>query len=112
MATLPLRPCSAPGCPALVQRGRCPVHARAKARERPDLETGRLYRTKRWAHLRQSILAHAPLCRDCQAAGRVEPATEAHHAVKHHGDLVLFFDATNLVGLCETCHARRTRAGE
>jgi 5-methylcytosine-specific restriction endonuclease McrA len=45
----------------------------------------------------------------CEQQGKVEPATELDHIVKHNGDPELFFDNTNWQGLCYTCH-RSTKA--
>lgn len=108
-ARLP-RPCSHPGCPAVVPPDRryCPDHERAE-RSRYDRERGsaaaRGY-DARWRRVRRMVLAEEPLCRRCAAAGRVMPATDVHHI---DGD-VRNLSRENLEPLCHECHSRETAA--
>lgn len=100
----PLRYCAAPNCPAKVARGFCADHQRLS----PASEHG-VYRTQRWRRLRLAVLADEPFC--------VEPgcrllAAEVHH--KQHRNVAphLFWERSNLEGLCHAHHAERTRRGE
>lgn len=102
--------CLEAGCPTLVPKGRCLRHARPRVSEGASLY--RLYRTARWRQLRALVLADNPLCRDCLSRGRTIPATDVDHDVPHHGDVEIFWNRENLVGLCRSCHSRKTRAGE
>lgn len=110
--TSPLRPCATPSCKALVPRGHCPAHAQQREHQRPNYATRRLYRTARWAALRNSVLNAEPLCVECKAAGRTEIATDVHHKQKHGGDLRLFWMRENLEGLCAAHHSAHTARGE
>ena len=101
---MPKRPCLEPGCPALVDSGRCARHAAGRAWRG-------WYRTARWAAMRQGVLMAQPLCPACHAEGRTEPATVVDHIEPHRGNVAMFWDVTNLQALCEAHHNRKTVAG-
>lgn len=63
-----------------------------------------LYSTKRWHRLRWHQLQREPLCRFCDALGKVTAAGVVDHKTPHKGDEALFFDEENLQSLCKTCH--------
>jgi 5-methylcytosine-specific restriction protein A len=48
------------------------------------------------------------LCVQCEAAGRLEPATVVDHVIPHHGDQALFWAEANWQGLCKRCHDAKT----
>lgn len=55
-----------------------------------------------WRRLRLMVLREQPVCADCQR----EPATEVDHLLaKRKGGTD---DMANLVGLCKSCHSRKT----
>ena len=64
----------------------------------------RLYKTARWARLREAQLAAEPLCRFCLAIEEVTEATVCDHIEPHKGDEALFYDPSNLQSLCAPCH--------
>ena len=104
MPRRPLRPCAHPGCPGLVERGRCARHTRQRRKMcRPDYS--RLYSTKRWRVGRRQFLAEHPWC---AAQGCAMPATDVDHMRPHRGDKALFFDQTNWQPLCHACHSVKT----
>jgi 5-methylcytosine-specific restriction protein A len=73
-----------------------------------------LYADPRWKGkhgLRLRVLREEPLCGECYKAGHVVPSAEVDHIVPHKGDEVLFFERTNVQGLCKPCHSRKTRRG-
>ena len=111
MPTAALRLCAAPGCMTRVRSGRCHVH-RPKEADRRNVDVRRLYRTPRWAALRQQLWRADPLCVECAKAGRIEPWTDLDHIVPHRGDLRLFWDVRNLQGLCASHHAAKTAGGK
>jgi len=80
--------------------------------QRRHLDVRKLYRTPRWAALRQQLWQADPLCGECAKAGRVEAWTDLDHVVPHRGDVRLFWDVSNLVGLCKRCHSAKTARGE
>ena len=64
----------------------------------------RLYKSARWQRLREAQLAAEPLCRVCDAMGRVTAAVVVDHRQPHRGNERLFFDPGNLQSLCEPHH--------
>ena len=66
--------------------------------------TGRLYDLRRWRRESRAYLARNPLCRMCEARGRVTLAQVVDHVVPHKGDEALFFDEDNWQPLCAPCH--------
>src|SRR5690606_28301072 len=65
----------------------------------------------RWARYAKQFLARHPLCRVCQAAGRVAAATEVDHIVPVQGAHdARFWDEANHQPLCRSCHAAKTAA--
>jgi 5-methylcytosine-specific restriction enzyme A len=112
MPTAALPYCVEPGCTARVPSGRCAAHRQDVEAYRPNIHIRRLYRTARWRRIREQKQRENPLCAECQANGYVEPWTDLDHRIPHRGDLVLFWDASNLVGLCHPHHSAKTRRGE
>ena len=107
-----LRPCAYPTCSELVSSGRCATHAQQQEQGRSNWEVRRWYRTARWRKLRNLILNEYPLCRACVAEGTLQPSTDVDHIIPHRGNSDLFWDETNLQGLCATHHSRKTKAGQ
>lgn len=58
----------------------------------------------RWQKRRLLWLLNHPLCRWCDEANRVTPATVVDHIEPHRGDPQLFWDETNWQSLCKDCH--------
>lgn len=110
MPTRPSRPCTEPGCPVLVQGGRCPAHLSA-VRKKVDAQRGtsteRGYGT-RWRKARATYLKRHPLCVLCEAERRITPATVVDHIIPHKGDSALFWDTGNWQSLCKTHHDSKT----
>lgn len=65
-----------------------------------------------WQKASKGYLDHHPLCLLCQAKGLVTVATVVDHIVPHRGDSKLFWEKNNWQPLCETCHNRKTAAGQ
>ncbi|NUN51833.1 MAG: HNH endonuclease [Planctomycetaceae bacterium] len=108
------RPCPRNGCPERTSGGPCARHRAEKDRaldERRDPRIVRLYRSKRWLILRREVLAAQPTCLSCREEGIVSRATEVDHVTPHRGNLQLFFERSNLQGLCKRHHGSKT-AGE
>ena len=64
----------------------------------------RPYLTPAWKALRARVLARDQICRAC----RMVRATHADHIKPHRGDPALFWDITNIQGLCRSCHSSKT----
>ena len=60
-----------------------------------------------WLRLRSRYLAAKPTCNDCRRL-----ATEVHHIkpIRDYPELRLVWE--NLMGLCKSCHSKRTARGE
>ncbi len=69
------------------------------------------YAHRRWRRLRAAFLAEHPLCKLCEARGRVTPATVVDHrkAISAGGDP---WDWDNLQGLCKTDHDAAKKSQE
>jgi 5-methylcytosine-specific restriction protein A len=96
--------CAQAGCPNLVPRGRCPVHA-----QRPNVDVRRLYRTAPWRRLRDQVLRESNYT--CAQCGHVQVDLEVDHIVRHDGNVTLFWSRANLQPLCKPCHTRKTAGG-
>jgi 5-methylcytosine-specific restriction protein A len=119
--TRPARPCSYPGCGALVFDGtsRCPAHSkvgqfRGMSKDRPrqtwaDSPTGPSpYASAAWKRLRVAWLRAHPLCATCEKQGRLRAASEVDHVIPHCGSRLLFWDRSNLASICASCHSSKT----
>ena len=106
-----LRPCAVPSCRALVPRGRCALHALQLERARPNADIRHWYYTARWNALKTQVRSEEPCCQACARAGLSTPTEDIDHIQPHRSDAALFFERTNLQGLCKRCHAQKTRRG-
>jgi 5-methylcytosine-specific restriction enzyme A len=107
--------CHEPGCSVLVRSGRCTEHAARPANPAARVASDRVhgwYKTVAWRRLRGLVLRDNPFCRTCLERGRRVVAEEIDHIRRHNGDPVLFWDVSNLQGLCRSCHGRKTHRGE
>lgn len=101
------RPCSHPGCGALVRdgTGRCSKHPKATWVKSSPVKrvTGR-----RLQKLRAELFARDPLCAECRRQGRVTLATQRDHRVSlEEGGTE---DLENIQGLCHDCHDAKSKA--
>jgi len=102
-----LRPCTYPGCPAVVPAGRCARHVSLIRKQRPTPH--QLGYTYAWRKARAAYLRAHPLCVECEKIGKIIPADQVDHIIAHRGDKVLFWDVTNnWQSLCASCHSRKT----
>jgi 5-methylcytosine-specific restriction protein A len=73
-------------------------------------EYRRPYYTKQWAVLRREALTRdgyqCQRCRVILTNGRRSPRSAVvHHIKAHKGDMVLFYDLSNLQAVCWQCHS-------
>lgn len=103
------RPCTHPGCGALVRdgSGRCAKHPKPAWAVKKPTPTKRIT-GRRLQRMRAELFATDPLCAECQRQGRVTVATQRDHITPlcdGGAD-----DAGNVQGLCEPCHATKSQA--
>lgn len=101
MPWAPKKPCTQPGCGALVDKGRCEKHTKQQRKQsdarRPSPSRRGYGRT--WEKLRVMVLRRQPCC-PCG-----QPAVHVHHLVpKPEGD----DSFENLQALCHSCHSAET----
>jgi 5-methylcytosine-specific restriction enzyme A len=118
MPRRPRRPCTKPGCRALVEGGgRCPEHPypprfRGEVERESDARRGGA-RTRgydsTWERLRKLKLANDPLCEACLSVGVIEAADTVDHVtpLRDGGPRL---EMGNLQSLSRICHARKTAA--
>lgn len=120
MAGRALTPCPVPGCGVLVRGGgRCEAHkaqqdARVKElhnewrKRNPQPSRHERGYTNKWHKARTAFLVRHPLCKLCDDAGQVTPATVVDHIIDHKGDPAFFWDFGNWQALCKRCHDHKT----
>lgn len=103
-----LRPCTQPGCPALVPRGRCGAH-QARTSDLRGSAASRGY-DRQWRRWRESHLRENPICVDPYRQ-HIRPvvATVVDHIQPHCGDQATFWAPDNFQSLCARCHGHKTR---
>lgn len=102
-----MRHCLHPGCPALVDKGRCDAHGGQRAPWQAKPAAPVRLRGRANQARRRRLFAREPLCRSCVASGRVTMATIADHIVplaEGGADT-----EANLQPLCASCHDAKTR---
>lgn len=109
-----LRPCTHPGCPALLPGGgRCQAHQKAEARaydERRGSAASRGYDAT-WRRLRVQFLRQNPLCEcdDCGAGAiRMTLAEVVDHIIPIEERPDLRLDWSNLRSMSKRCHDAHT----
>jgi 5-methylcytosine-specific restriction protein A len=105
MRRRPLKPCAQPGCPNLVESGRCADHDRKRQyyRDHPRGSSTAQGYGQRWRRARARFLRAHPLCVRCGAV-----ATVVDHKVPHRGNPTLFWDEANWQSMCKPCHDAKT----
>lgn len=105
MATAVHRPCAEPGCPALVQKGRCPTHF-TENRGRTDRYRGSRHERgygAEWEDTRERVLERDfYLCQVCLT----RTASEVDHVVPKEAGGSDVDD--NLQSICSICHEIKT----
>lgn len=103
------RPCVHPGCPRLVDTGRCDEHTRTHEQQRRPAWITAFYSSTAWKKLRAMKRARDPLCEDCRDAGVGTPVAEVDHVVPITVDRSLALVIENLRSLCTPHHVAKTR---
>ena len=96
--------CGFPSCNALIDSPSvyCEKHTKPKAIpfQNAMMTNTKLYNTSTWRKLKANILKNQPYCNNCGATEKLE----VHHSIPPKGNPELFYDESNLVPLCQTCH--------
>jgi 5-methylcytosine-specific restriction protein A len=121
MATAAFKPCKQFGCTGLVKSGYCEKHQtnnsslrqrREYDRERNQQFHRQVYKSARWAKLRQMKLRASPFCeladRCVQRTGHPAVATVVDHVEGTAERPDLAYDWDNLRSCCKSCHDART----
>ena len=107
MPRKPKRPCSFPGCPKLTDGRFCEEHGKQENRryEKYDRDPAVRRRYGRaWKRIRDRYAVKHPFCEECYKKGLLHPVEEVHHKLPlAEGGT---HDESNLVSLCQSCHAR------
>lgn len=109
MPQAPKRPCAHPGCPALVDKGRCEAHQKAAHRTDREARGSAAERgyDAQWTRFRNWYIRQYPLCRECEKQGRVTATEIVDHIIPlaQGGDK---YDERNLQPLCRSHHQEKT----
>ena len=65
-----------------------------------------------WQKARLVHLNDNPLCVYCERDGRVTAANTVDHVTPHRGDMTLFWDRSNWMSLCASCHSSKKQREE
>jgi 5-methylcytosine-specific restriction protein A len=114
MPTKPKRPCNEAGCVEVTDDRYCETH-KHKAKERHklydkyqrDQKARAFYHSPEWGRTRQQVLMRDHgLCQHCLLEKRITMADMVHHRfpIKTHWNFRLVL--SNLVSLCNACHAK------
>lgn len=109
-------------CHATAEPGKmlCVAHKtlpRDKERSYAKNQLKRLFGRTRWKYARAQVLFDSPICVYEEWDGKRCPelATDVHHKIRadeyiaqHGGDESMFYDPSNLEGLCHAHHSRHT----
>ena len=99
-----LKVCGIQGCPNLTTSRWCQAHTQSAGHH--------LYDTARWKGkhgLRDRVRREEPFC---SVPGCDRLTDHIDHVVPHRGDERLFFDRSNLSGICAVHHSEKTARGE
>lgn len=91
-------------CEVIVDKQR---KARRNIYDRSDKgkNISKVYKTKQWKYTREAIkVRQNGLCLCCLKLKKTTPIDHIHHIVQAEDDKTLWYEPSNLVGLCESCH--------
>lgn len=101
------KPCVAPGCPRLAERGKryCSRHAYLENKNRGENHDPRHSKKygKKWQQIRMLYFSTHPYCERCAKGGVMREAEEVHHIIPLNDGGTN--DFSNLQSLCRKCHA-------
>lgn len=88
-------------------------YAEREAERKRGIDADRVSSTQRgygyrWQQYREVFLREHPLCVECEAQGRVAPATVVDHIRDHRGDQTLFWALDNHRAVCQPHHDAKT----
>ena len=117
MPTRPPRLCLTPGCGEIASSGRFRCPACLEKQQEDAQKNDRLRGTAaqrgygyKWQRFRARWIKKHPICEDPYGwhPGEVREVSDIDHIIPHKGNMKLFWDKSNLQGLCSECHKRKT----
>lgn len=112
----PKRPCTYPGCPALVEKGTCPEHTKKRGKERRQHEGSAWAQgyDSDWEKIRKRALERDNyVCQHCLQKELYTPAEHVDHIKPFQGkNDPLRLDINNLQSLCVPCHSKKTASDD
>jgi 5-methylcytosine-specific restriction endonuclease McrA len=112
------KPCLAPGCPELVESGRCPEHTpeRRPTPRPPRHQTNQAHYDAEWNRISVRYRRHHPVCEcsdlgcRCGGEGCTQPSAETDHIIarRHFATAAAANREENLQALCGGCHKSKT----
>lgn len=61
-----------------------------------------------WHKIRKEYLMKHPLCSRCAQFNITTIANQVDHITPHRGDHTLFYNQSNFMALCQSCHSHKT----
>jgi len=99
--------CCYPSCNSLIKTDKryCDKHTPDKKVpfENATRSNETLYNSSQWRSLRKKILKEHPYCYKCGISIK-EAELDIHHIVPARGNIDLFYDESNCIPICKSCH--------
>lgn len=96
-------PCAKVGCLNFAEKSSsyCAEHIPPKQISRDTTSKYKHMYNSKWDKARKEFLVVNMYCVKCG-----KPADTVHHVIEHKGDWKLFWDKSNWVAICSSCHSR------
>lgn len=101
-------PCAKVGCLNFAEKGSmyCSEHIPPKQYNRDNSSKYKYMYKGKWEKARKEFLVANMYCVECKKQGKLTLADTVHHVIEHKGDWKLFWDRSNWVAICSSCHSR------
>src|SRR5438552_18045919 len=98
-----LRVCNEDGCPELSYSARCDEHTKEREASLRNPALMAVYASPRWQGVRRAVLRRDRVCTSCHGT----LSRDVDHVISLN-DGGAPYDLNNLVGLCRSCHSKKT----
>ena len=99
--------CNFPSCNTIIEPDKRYCNKHILEKKVPFINAIRsnesLYNTSRWRKLRNTILKEHPYCSKCGISIK-EAQLDLHHIVPARGNIDLFYEESNCIPICKSCH--------